>query len=559
MIRTLLFLVFVAIAALAAVWLAERPGDVAITWMGTEVRTSIMVALAAVAALFVVVALVWSLLTGILRAPRRLRRRFRERRRHRGHAALSRGLIAVASGDTRLASRFAKEAERLSGRDPLNLLLQAQTAQLTGDRGAAEAAFRKMAEQPETHLLGLRGLYVEAQRRGDWESARRHAEEAVRSAPALIWAGQAVFEFRCSAGEWAGALDALEANVRAGLINKATYRRHRAVLLTARAMELQDSDRGGAKALALEAAKLAPELVPAVTIAARLSVEDGEFRRAGKLIEAAWRRNPHPDLADVYIHLRYGDAARDRLARAQHLARLRPGDRESALAVARAAAAAQEFAIARSALDPLTDAPTQRVATLMAELEEAEHQDAGRAREWMARALRAARDPCWTADGIASEHWLPVSPVSGRVDAFEWKVPVEEIGHVGPVIASEPRPAATLPARAPRPEPEPLEETPDLAQAAPPVVPTVADVRQSPPAPVAAAQAAGASIETAAPESTAGPTPGSTVVPPSSPRAASRSSGPAIIPLIHAPDDPGPGRDGDAAEREPRIYPAAFR
>src|SRR5690606_27653731 len=40
----------------------------------------------------------------------------------------------------------------------------------------------------------------------------------------------------------------------------------------------------------------------------------------------------------------------------------------------------------------------------------------------------------WTADGVISDIWLPVSPVTGRLDAFEWKVPVQEIGHDRPVI-----------------------------------------------------------------------------------------------------------------------------
>ena len=51
----------------------------------------------------------------------------------------------------------------------------------------------------------------------------------------------------------------------------------------------------------------------------------------------------------------------------------------------------------------------------------------GRSREWTARAVYAARDPGWTADGFVSEQWLPMSPVSGRIDAFEWKAPVAAI------------------------------------------------------------------------------------------------------------------------------------
>ena len=46
---------------------------------------------------------------------------------------------------------------------------------------------------------------------------------------------------------------------------------------------------------------------------------------------------------------------------------------------------------------------------------------------WLARASRAPRDPLWIADGVMSDHWAPVSPVSGRLDAFMWTVPVEAI------------------------------------------------------------------------------------------------------------------------------------
>jgi HemY protein len=71
--------------------------------------------------------------------------------------------------------------------------------------------------------------------------------------------------------------------------------------------------------------------------------------------------------------------------------------------------------------------PTQGVALLMAEIEEGQDADHGKAREWLARAVKAPRDPTWTADGMTSPEWEPVSPVTGRLDAFEWKVPVSVV------------------------------------------------------------------------------------------------------------------------------------
>ncbi len=190
----------------------------------------------------------------------------------------------------------------------------------------------------------------------------------------------------------------------------------------------------GARSLVLEAVKNEPTLIPAAALAGRLLGEAGEMRRAARIVEAAWKANPHPDLAEAYAHLQPGDSARDRLKRIESLAKDAPGNIEGALAVARAALDAQEFAIARRALAPLSIVPTQRVAMLMAELEEKENGDIGRAREWMARAVLARRDPAWTADGIVSDHWMPVSPVSGRLDAFQWKDPIAEVDSDGAMI-----------------------------------------------------------------------------------------------------------------------------
>ena len=72
----------------------------------------------------------------------------------------------------------------------------------------------------------------------------------------------------------------------------------------------------------------------------------------------------------------------------------------------------------------------------LADIEEAENGDQGRVRYYLARAVRAPRDPAWVADGIVSDRWAPVSPVTGRLDAFEWRMPVERLG---PVIDSRRR------------------------------------------------------------------------------------------------------------------------
>src|SRR6204780_3442767 len=177
----------------------------------------------------------------------------------------------------------------------------------------------------------------------------------------------------------------------------------------------------------MEAVKLVPTLVPAAVLAAKYQSEAHQVRRAMRIVEAAWLKHPHPDLADAYSHVKLGDSARQRLVRVETLAAKAPGHLESALALARAAIDATEFARARDALAPFVAAPTQRVEMLMAEIERTEHGDSGRARAWTLRAVRALHDPVWTADGYVSAVWRAGAPVSGRLAAFQWQMPLASL------------------------------------------------------------------------------------------------------------------------------------
>jgi HemY protein len=458
----------------------------------------------------IVLMLLWGFLRGIWRSPQQVSLFFRHRRATKGYLAISRGLIAIGAGDLKLARKSADEAARLSAGDPLALLLTAQSAQMAGDRAGAERAFREMSTRDDTKLLGLRGLYVEAQRRDDALAARRVAEEAAKAAPTLAWAGQAVLDYRCGAADWAGALEALDRMKHA--LAKDDYRRKRAVLLTARAQAMDEIDRDQARKLILEAVKLAPDLVPAAAMAGRRLAESGEQRKAARILEAAWKINPHPDIAEAYANLRFGDTARERLARMQKLADKLPGQLEGALAVARAALDAREFATAREALTPYISTPTRRVATLMAEIEESEHGDTGRVREWMARAMRATGDPVWTADGVVSDRWLPVSP-NGRLDGYQWRLPLAEIGVSRPVIEVPPPPAPPVAPETKaeiKPEEKPAPEDAKKPEAKPEEEPE--------PAPAPARKSAKAAAKADSKPKPAEP----------------------VIPLVHAPDDPGP-------------------
>ncbi len=464
MIRILAFVLVVLALAGGFAWLADRPGEMSIVWQGQRADMSLMVAATLVASLVAAIMFCWWVLRVVWTSPHTIQRFFRARKRDRGYQALSTGLIAAGSGDAAAARKMLARSKGLlrSDQEPLIHLLEAQAAMIEGRYDEARQLFERMVEDPETRELGLRGLYLEARRLGATEAARQYAERAAETAPQLPWATAATLEYRSQAGEWDEALALLGDGRSGSLEEKKVHARRKAVLLTARAQARLEADPKGARDDALQALRLAEDFVPAGLVAAKAYLREDNLRKAATILEKLFRASAHPEVVRLYVRARSGDSATDRLKRAEKLHALRPNNPEALYGVAEAALEARDFALARTMAEAAARlAPRESAFLLLADIEDADTGDQGRIRHWMNQALRAPRDPAWTADGITSAEWRAVSPVSGRLDAFEWKTPVSQIG--GPVeegaVNAVDEALRTLPPLAYEPKPADRRET----------------------------------------------------------------------------------------------------
>ena len=279
--------------------------------------------------------------------------------------------------------------------DPLALLLHAQSAQLDGDREGAQRAFRAMAEREDTRLLGLRGLFIEAQRADD-AVARGDDRGGGAEDRAVLDLGLA-----CGArlplrqGRLERRAGDPRQQSRAGLIDKATYRRHRGVLLTARALELERVDRDMSRESVMEAVKLAPTLMPAAVLAGQIRERgaSGAPCDADRRKRRGWPSRipilPTPMPMSGSAIPRGSGWCGSRRWRRRRLAMSRARWRSRAPRSTPRNSPARARCWRRS-----STRPTQRVAMLMAEIERSEHGDGGRARAWTLRAVRARTIRC---------------------------------------------------------------------------------------------------------------------------------------------------------------------
>lgn len=442
MIRLASWIIGSLLVAAVAAWVISLPGTLTLEVAGYRMQPRLGTAVVILLVAAALVIAIWAIVRRIIGAPRAMARRRRIKRREQGMDALSDAVIALQAGDPARARIMAREAQARLPENDAARLVEARADLALGDMPAAREHYRALITSEKTALAALTGLYDQARAQNRPEAALTFARKALVLAPSAEWAEQAVFDDLARRGQWAEAVAMVNAEIVGTREQKARKRRRQAVIETARARESQDQAPNAALDHALTALKLLPDFVPAAIIAARIYTNRGETRKAQSLLRRIWRATGHPDIATLYAHAQPGSSAVERLKRMREIIDMPPPHRAAGMSLARAAIDAYDWSLARESLAPFagTDA-TQGVASLMAEIEEGQSGDQGKAREWLARAVRAPKDPAWTADGLISDEWEPISPVTGRLDAFEWRVPVTTSSRS---VAAAPAPAALV-------------------------------------------------------------------------------------------------------------------
>ncbi|GIT92959.1 heme biosynthesis protein HemY [Jannaschia pagri] len=430
--KILLFVALVIALAFGVQAVLAVSGDVIVRLDGSEfVLTPLQLiigALIAVVALYVafklagLIVATLKFINGDDTAFSRYSDRIRERR---GYDALSESLMALAAGEAREAATKAQKAEKYLNRPEVTTLLVAQAAEAVGDKARATEAWKSLVQHDRSRFVGVRGLMRQKLEEGDTDTAMKLAEKAFALKPKNIETQDTLLRLQARDANWDGARKVLSAKVKTGALPKDVYKRREAVLCLAdaRAQIAAGGSADKARAEALEANRLSPQLVPAAVLAARLLVEANEKRRAAKVIKAAWQTTQHPDLAAAFAAIEPDETPDARLRRFQALLKIVPNAPETKMLETELHLAAEDFPGARRALGTLAEThPVARSLTLMAAIERGEGAPEAVVRGWLAKALGASRGPQWVCEncGTVHEEWVPVCTSCEAFDSLKW-------------------------------------------------------------------------------------------------------------------------------------------
>ncbi len=495
-IKVVVFVALVAATALGASYLLDMGGGVRIAFGAYELNLTPIRAVIALALLLLTVWVLFrlaSLLIALLRFingdETALSRHFDRNRERKGLQALSESMMALASGEGRLAMTKAAKANKYLDRPDLTNLMTAQAAELTGDKKKRETAYKALLTDDRTRFVGVRGLMKQRLDEGDTETALKLAEKAFALKPGHVEVQDTLLKLQASKEDWQGARSTLKAKLRSGALPRDVHKRRDAVLALSEAKAILSADSSiETREAAIEANKLSPDLIPAAVFAARSYHEKGKDKYASRVLRKAWEASPHPDLAAAFAALAPEESAQDRLKRFRLLTRIHPEHRETRLLLAELLIGAEDFPEARRALGDLaTSKPDTRSLTIMAAIERGEGSPDAIVKGWLARAVSAPRGPQWTCENCHHVHseWVPVCEACSGFDTLAWKeAPATEYQapmsqHMLPLIVgraddavnlpvmTEAAPTASTSTEAPEPEADSADEagTSDVADA----------------------------------------------------------------------------------------------
>ena len=432
LLKVLIFVALIGGLTYGAGHLMEM-GDLALlTIMGREfVLTPLLAILGAV----VLLISVWLLfkLVGLLVASLRflngdetaISRYFNRRAERKGYEALAEGMMALAAGEGRLAIRKAERAETYLGRPELTKLVIAQGAEMVGDTALATATFKALVADDRTRFVGVRGLMKQKLAAGDTETALKLAEKALAIRPRNEEVQTTLLQLQARQEDWAGARATLAAALRSGNLPREVHKRRDAVLALAHARDaMAEGKIAEATRDAETAQRMAPGLVPAAVMAARLAIADGKAKQADKIVKAAWATDPHPDLAAAFAEIAPGETPAERVKRFRPLLAKHAGHPEAKMLEAELQIAAEDFPAARRALGDLAEThPSARTLTIMAAIERGAGAEDRLVRAWLAKAVMAPRGMQWVCDSCGHIHaeWRPVCTHCGSFDRLSWQ------------------------------------------------------------------------------------------------------------------------------------------
>ena len=421
--------IFIILFALIAIvysfnWLASYSGEVLFLLGEYEVTISPLFFVISSLAIIFFSILSWSLLASLYNLPKKIHSMKEARNNEKVQNAIISGLVNASAGNVNAAEIEIKKIDKIKKNtsDVMVLLLKAQSASLKKDNAELNRIFQKMGSIETTKMLSYRGLYTISKSSKNPQKSIELLKEAETYNNTEPWVIDELLKCYLITQNWKSAAEIIDKKLSNKLIQRKIYNLHKSAILTAQALFLEEQNPSESLNLALDAIKLNKNQIIAAIISARILIEQGDKKKAEKIIYDTWKSTQHEDLAYLLSYTNPGASPKQRVEKIEALIKkTKVSGIEGDIALCRAHMDAKNFDLAKQIIEKHINGNTsRRIYEILAEIDSNLSKGNTKLREWMGKAINARYDTNWSADDFTSDVWLPCIPDTGDIKIFKW-------------------------------------------------------------------------------------------------------------------------------------------
>lgn len=399
MIRIIWNAFLLGLIALAAAWLSNNPGSLQLEWIGYSVRTSVAVVIATVIIVYAVfyvflakpVLLLTQKISYWLGADKRAQKMAKSKieKEVDRYTLLGKGLTALAAGDIDAAEKLSGRIKKSFVDDETKItVFQAQLAEAKNNTAEAMRLYTQLSNDPETHLLGMRGKIRLYRLTGNIAKALELCSELLTMKNPPAWVLSEGFELQIQEKQWKPAIVTLEKAYKQNLFDKLTAKRLKASVLLEQAAGTADP--AEKEKLIREAHDTDETFVRAAIQTAELDVKAGQIKKARRLLQKLWKISPSWAVYEVYLTLTAKESSIEAVKDVEELIAENPKAAINDLIFADCSLKARLWGQAKTAVNKfLAQHPDSKRALIMAEEIASYNQDEKAAEEYRAKASKA--------------------------------------------------------------------------------------------------------------------------------------------------------------------------
>lgn len=281
---------------IVASFVVDNPGDVTMLWFNYQIETSIAFMIAAITIAVIILMSFILLIRRILYAPSNFINKRTTKHLKSGLNELTHTIAALATSNIDSAEKHIHKAERLIGKTPLTLLLEAQISKSKGNEVKTQKLLESLLEYKETEFLAARSLSDNANKHENLPAALKFAKKAQSLEPKNNHSSLAVISLQTRMQQWDEAL----ANVMKAKLKRKDKKRIAALIKLMRAQSLlNNGNNEQALIIAEEASPILSNFTPATTIMANIYSKNDNNKKAISILTKALKRQPSSYLMET--------------------------------------------------------------------------------------------------------------------------------------------------------------------------------------------------------------------------------------------------------------------